>query len=316
MTKIGRQLRRAPSCSVQSGCSRHYLFAAPLWILPLILAQPALAHNAGAADSFSTWTFDPWMLLPLFSLSLLYVLGRIRLKTRLRRAPRPQWPLWAFAAGIFALAGALISPLHWLGERSFAFHMVEHEIVMAVAAPLVVLSRPVGSLLWGLPVPARKGIGSLMKADIAQHLWNWLTGAIAATIIHAIAIWSWHIPFLFDAAVTHIAVHRLQHLSFFLAAVLFWWAILVKSDYGPGAWHLFLTMLHTSVLGALMTLAPRVLYITQADRIPISHLTPLEDQQLAGLIMWIPGGAIYAAGAIAMLALWIRRADQRHFGNV
>jgi putative membrane protein len=98
-------------------------------------------------------------------------------------------------------------------------------------------------------------------------------------------------------------MHRLQHLSFFATALLFWWAVVWKSEYGAAAWHLFITMIHTGILGALMALSPRVLYAAQTAS--AWGLTPLEDQQLAGMIMWVPAGTIYAAGALTMIALWV-----------
>ena len=126
-------------------------------------------------------------------------------------------------------------------------------------------------------------------------------------MLHGIAIWAWHAPVLFDAAVTNVAMHRLQHLSFLLTAMLFWWSVLYCSNAGAAAWHLFITMMHTGILGALMALAPRVLYQAQTATAAEWGLTPLQDQQLAGLIMWVPAGTIYAGAAIALTVLWIRK---------
>ncbi|XUM50297.1 cytochrome c oxidase assembly protein (plasmid) [Rhizobium sp. YTU87027] len=210
-----------------------------------------------------------------------------------------------FGTGWIALAGALISPLHWLGEHLFCAHMVEHEILMTIAAPMIVLARPAGVLLWGLPTPLRRTTGRMMKADAVQMTWTWASAGLNATLMHGVAIWVWHAPVLFDAAVTNVALHRLQHFSFFLSAILFWWAICWGSNYGAALWHLIITMLHTLALGALMTLAPRVLYFAQTRVAQAWHLTPLEDQQLAGVIMWVPAGTVYAGAALMMAALWI-----------
>jgi cytochrome c oxidase assembly factor CtaG len=111
---------------------------------------------------------------------------------------------------------------------------------------------------------------------------------------------------LFDAAVTNVLAHRLQHLSFLLTALLFWWSVFRRSNSGLAAWHLFVTMLHTSVLGALMALAPRVLYNAQTGTAAEWGLTPLEDQQLAGIIMWVPAGTVYAGAALVLILIWIR----------
>jgi cytochrome c oxidase assembly factor CtaG len=141
--------------------------------------------------------------------------------------------------------------------------------------------------------------------------WAWIVRGGNATLLHGIAIWAWHVPVLFDAAVDQVALHRLQHLSFFGTAVLFWWAVLWRSDAGAAAWHVVVTMLHTGVLGALMALAPRVLYHAQTATSAAWGLTPLEDQQLAGLIMWVPAGTIYAGAALALIVLWIRGSSRK-----
>ena len=113
---------------------------------------------------------------------------------------------------------------------------------------------------------------------------------------------------------TNVVLHRLQHLSFFLTAVLFWWSVFRRSETGAAAWHVFVTMLHTSVLGALDgTGAASALPASKQAAAAAWGLTPLEDQQLAGIIMWVPAGTIYAGAALALIALWItaRRPDKR-----
>ncbi|MER8434253.1 cytochrome c oxidase assembly protein [Mesorhizobium caraganae] len=278
-------------------------------------ATAAMAHGDEVHAGGLPWTFDLWIVLPLAMLAALYGIGVMRLAWRARRPGGLLIRALFYFGGMLTLAGALLSPLHWLGEHLFTFHMIEHEIVMAVSAPLIVLARPVGVLLWGLPGRARRIAGSAMLSPSIRAPWDWFAGATNATIIHGAAIWIWHVPTLFDAAVTDTAVHRLQHLSFFATAILFWWAIVWRTDYGASAWHLFATMIHTSVLGALMALAPRVLYTAQTQAAMEWGLTPLEDQQLAGMIMWIPAGTIYAAAAMTMLALWIRGSSERRPKN-
>ena len=280
-----------------------------------LLAGPARAHGNDIHGLEPAWTFDPWIVLPLGMMAVLYCVGAARLARRVRQPVGMRSRIYLYGAGILALAGALLSPLHWLGEHLFTIHMIEHEFVMAVSAPLIVLSRPIGVLLWGLPGRARQVAGLLMRARLMRRLWDKLTGATSATLVHGVAIWAWHVPVLFDAAVTNTALHRLQHLSFFATAILFWWALVWRSDYGSAAWHLFFTMVHTSILGALIALAPRILY-AQTQTAMAWGLTPLEDQQLAGIIMWVPGGTIYAAAAVTMLALWIRGSSDRKAQNV
>jgi cytochrome c oxidase assembly factor CtaG len=278
----------------------------------LCLSTPGvLAHGGDTAAQGTSWTFDRWIVAPLLAFGSLYLIGSCAL---LRRTAQRQCRYWSAAlywVGWLSLGASLVSPLHLLGEHLFTFHMIEHEIIMAISAPLLVLAHPIGTLLWGLPRRVRALVGRSMRHKAVSMTWSWLSDGSHATLLHGIAIWVWHAPGLFDAAVTDIAIHRLQHLSFFLSAVLFWWSVFRRSEAGAAAWHVFITMLHTSVLGALMALAPRVLYGVQTASASAWGLTPLEDQQLAGIVMWVPAGTIYAGATLALTAIWIKQAGGR-----
>jgi cytochrome c oxidase assembly factor CtaG len=271
------------------------------------LSDQALGHGSELHGNSATWTFDPWVVTPLALLFVFYLLG---LGPLLRRAGRGRPAMlqraMTFCAGMIVLTLALTSPLHWLGEHVFFYHMIEHELVMAVAAPLIVLARPVSSLLWGLPRRLRRSVGLGLNQTAIRAVWDWISRGTISTVLHGIAIWAWHMPILFEASIISGTVHRLQHLSFFASAVIFWWSVFRRSSHGVAAWHLFLTMLHTGLLGALMALAPRVLYSSQTAEALRWGLTPLEDQQLAGMLMWVPAGTVYAGAAIALTALCIK----------
>jgi cytochrome c oxidase assembly factor CtaG len=270
-------------------------------------SRSACAHGDATDDMRTAWTFDPWILAPLLGIALLYTTGSWRLRARQRRGSG--WRALAFWSGWLSLAGALVSPLHWLGEHLFTFHMIEHEILMAISAPLIVVARPIGPMLWALPSRPRLKAAKLLRSSPVRAIWRAITSGGNATLLHGVTIWAWHAPLLFDAAVENVTLHRLQHVSFFITAVLFWWPVLWRSPAGVAAWHVVVTMLHTSILGALMALAPRVLYGAQTAAAADWGLTPLEDQQLAGLIMWVPAGTIYAGAALVLFALWIRHAS-------
>jgi cytochrome c oxidase assembly factor CtaG len=282
----------------------------------LLFAGGALAHGGEHHDHGASWTFDPWVLAPLVLSLLLYLGGTLRLWRRAGAGRGIRFSQVGFyLAGWLFMAGALLSPLHWFGERVFTLHMIEHEIVMAVAAPLLVLARPAGALAWALPPAARRAMGRLGRRPAMRAIWAAPTAPVFATIAHGVAIWAWHIPALFDATVVDVLLHRLQHLSFILTALFFWWALLRRCSAGSAAMHLFVTMMHTGILGALMALAPRVLYSTQTAQAGIWGLTPMEDQQLAGLVMWIPAGTVYAGAMLAFLASWISRTGQGRGGE-
>jgi putative membrane protein len=279
--------------------------------------KPAWAHGTEVHSVGATWTFDPWIVAPLAIMATFYGVGSAKI---LRRGGRGNGPfalrLGFFVGGWATLAAALTSPLHWLGEHLFTFHMIEHEVVMAVSAPLLALSRPVSAFVWALPRRGRHIAGTAMNNAGMRGIWDWLTNGLNATLLHGGAIWAWHLPWLFDASVTDVSLHRLQHLSFLMTALLFWWSMLWRCSRGVAAWHLFVTMIHTSVLGALIALAPRVLYIAQTAQARIWGLTPLEDQQLAGMLMWVPAATVYAGAALTMLALLIKASVSQDFRHV
>jgi putative membrane protein len=274
-------------------------------LLLLFLPATASAHDG---SHHPVWTYDPWIVAPLALSAIAYFAGVGELWRRAGRGRGIRLRQAAlYAAGWVVLAGALLSPLHWLGEHLFTAHMIEHELVMAVAAPLLALARPVGAFVWALPLSVRQAVALASRQQSVRSAWRVATRPAVATIAHGAAIWLWHVPALFDAALTVHWLHRLQHLSFLFTAVLFWWALIRRSDAGAAVGHLVFTMIHTGLLGALLTLSPRLLYVAQTADAPGWGLSPLEDQQLAGLVMWIPVGTVYAGAAVAFVALWLRR---------
>ena len=283
---------------------------APLAAAMLIaLPAPALAHG-DHATAMPGWTWDPWITVPLALAAGLFALGLVRLSARSTRgACRGRAML--FAAGWVTLSAALVSPLHEAGERSFAAHMFEHELIMLLAAPLLVAAEPLVVLLWAFPAAARRAIGGVVAARPVAARWRAMSGAVAATIIQAAALWLWHAPALFDLALASDGWHAAQHLSFLVSALLFWTAMLGRrgaAERGLAALCLFVTSLISGALGALMAFSQSPWYAGYA-RLGMAPfgLTPAEDQQLAGLIMWIPGGLVHAGAALVIIAALVRR---------
>jgi cytochrome c oxidase assembly factor CtaG len=279
------------------------------WLALLLSVDSASAHEGHLHwDGLENWTWDLRIIVPLGVSAGLHAVGVSRLWRRagLGRGVR-FWQAGSFFAGWLLLLGALMSPLHWLGERLFTAHMVEHQLLMLAAAPLLVVARPLGGVLWALPQSWRKAWGAFGRKTAMTYLWRTITGPLTATVIHGVAIWVWHVPDFYAAALASEWVHWVQHLSFLLSALLFWWAILCRRErgYGIGIFCLFVTAIHTSFLGILITWAKAPLYPTQTEAAPSWGLTQLEDQQLAGLIMWVPGGALYGAAVLALAGLWI-----------
>ena len=251
----------------------------------------------------SEWTFSPEVVLPLAAAALLYMLGLARLR---RRSGRGRAGLGRgallFALGWLSLAGALVSPLHEGGEHSFALHMIEHEIIMLVASLLLVAARPGPILLWAFPRGARRQWGAVAR----WPFWRGLASPFVATFLQSAVMIGWHAPPLFDLALESEGWHIVQHLCFTGSSLLFWWAML--HDRGRGgrmvaALCLFVTSMVGGGLGALMALSNSPWYAPYAALgMTPQGLTPAQDQQLAGLIMWVPGGLYHLAVALWFLA--------------
>ena len=261
----------------------------------------------GGAGS-GLWTFDLWVTVPPLLAAALYATGIGRLW---RRAGTGRgihvWQAGCYMAGWLVLMLALVSPIHRWGTGLFSIHMVEHELVMGAAAPLLVLGRPGVAFAWALPSRICRGLPLILHRSGLRAAWTGLTRPLAATVIQGIAIWVWHAPALFDAAVANVTLHRLQHVSFLVTGVLFWWALVRRRNSGVAAVHLFATMLHSSILGAIIALAPQVLFRLQTARATEWGMTALQDQQFAGLIMWIPAGLVYAGAALWFFSAWVKR---------
>jgi putative membrane protein len=207
---------------------------------------------------------------------------------------------------------ALLSPLDRWGAQLFALHMVQHELLMLIAAPLLVLGRPLPMFLWAFDERARAGLARLANSAVVQSIWSTLLSPLVAWLLHALALWLWHVPRFFDAVLQDAVLHDVQHLSFLLAALVFWAAMIEtrrQEQQGAAILYLFTTTIHTSVLGALITFATRPWYAAYLQIPRAWGLTALEDQQLGGLIMWVPGSLVYVGIALALLVRWIRASD-------
>jgi putative membrane protein len=265
------------------------------------------------------WHLDLCCVVPAVLSGLLYGLGLRRLWGRagFGRGASP-WQVAAFAAGWLLVAISVLSPLHVLGTRVFVLHMVEHEMLMVAAAPLFVLARPAPVFLWSLPAGARRAVRDLIGGGRVRLLWRRITDPVAATLLHAAALWGWHVPGPFQAALTSEWVHAAQHVSFLGTAILFWWSVLSREGQrrspGAGIFLLFATSVHTSLLGALLTFSHGLWYPDALDPFAICGLTRGEDQQLAGLVMWIPASLAYLLAALWLAGRWLvdHRSAEEH----
>jgi putative membrane protein len=253
------------------------------------------------------------MLVTLLLAAGLYARGLRRIRAAMHAPARLRFEHYCYFAGWLALAVALVSPLHPWGQVLFSAHMTQHEVLMLVAAPLLVMGRPGLVLLWSFPRPAAKTLGSWSRIPVVHGTWAWFNRPFVAWLVHALALWIWHIPSWFEATLRNEAIHDLQHASFFLSALLFWHAVLQGPrrvlGYGAGVLYLFTTAIHSGALGALITFARTVWYPHYLATSPTVGMTALDDQQLGGLIMWIPAGFVYVVAALILFRAWLAKSD-------
>jgi cytochrome c oxidase assembly factor CtaG len=276
-----------------------------------------VSASSGLLEVLAAWELDPLIVLPLVLLAGLFARGRHRLR-RLSQRKRSHdgGRLWYFLAALLTLVLALHSPLHSLSEELFFVHMVQHVLLMSAAAPLLLLANPLPTMIWGLPF-GRAALGSLLAPrSAAMRLLTALTRPAVAWWLFVANLWLWHQTAAYQAALEHEALHYAQHLLFFLSAVLFWWPVIgpapLRSRLGYPArmLYVFAAWIPNSVLGAGFTFAPSVLFSHYASRPRFWGIDPLTDQQLAGLLMWIPGDAVYAAAMMALLLAILRQEDR------
>lgn len=281
--------------------------------LVAVVPRRAFAHEGippAPHDVWKAWTFEPTVVALLLISAGMFVAGMLKLRARAGRWPARFTPsALAFGVGWVVLAASLVSPLHALGSALFSAHMAQHELIMVLAAPLLIAARPLVPALWSLPESGRQWTRRFIRAGPFRSFWRFISRPLVAWVMHGVAIWVWHIPRFYGLAVESELAHAAQHASFFGTALLFWWTVLPVSPSNRNATSLFSvfgTALHTGVLGALLTFSDASWYPVYGGATEAWGLSPLEDQQLGGLIMWIPGGLTYLIVALLAAARLLR----------
>ncbi len=240
------------------------------------------------------WSWDPAVVFGVALSGVLYARGWLQLRHRDTTSAA------CFAAGLAFVVVALCSPIGVYDGQLFSLHMTEHLLLALVAAPLLLLGKPVVPLLLGLPRQERRGAAKLINSVTR-------VGPRTAVALYVTTFAVWHLPALYDLAQGQTPIHYLEHATFFATALLFWYPVIHPAG-GPrrlpkvaGVLYFALPMFEGTLIGALFTFASRPLYATYSS---------IDDQQLAGLIMWIPGGIVYAA-AVLVLLMSVLREEER-----
>jgi len=299
-------------------------------------APPALAHTGQPPLPQNVWAAWNWSLPLWLGLGLaiwVYVRGWSLLEAH---GQRPLgWQTASFGGALSLAFVALISPLDAASSATLSAHMVQHVLLMLGVAPLLALSKPLGPLLLGLPRPMGQLMGhAWQSAGWLRRAWQVVSHPTMAVALQAAALWAWHAPPAYQAALGNQWVHDAEHLSFLVTSLIFWWWVVQ-----PGKRRgekivvsflaLFAAAMQSTVLALVITMSPSPWYPAYAASTGAWGLTPLQDQQLAGAIMWVPSALIYLCAVVLMLAsslhemdggspqepLWLRQAARQPAEN-
>jgi putative membrane protein len=268
------------------------------------------------AEILTAWSWEPGIAFAMVLAIGFYVAGCRRLKRRQARQIAP-WRAWCYGSGMLAMLLALFSPIATLDGVLFSAHMVQHLLLVQVAVPLIWLGAPLLPVLWAFPLSRRRAIGQLFVAGHPLHrAFHVLTTPLVAAALHLGALAVWHVPRFYDAAQGPTLVHQLEHTTFIGTALLYWWPVVHPSGgrrrlgHGAAILYLFPLMLLENLIGALLTFAEWPLYATYRDGPGLPGFSALTDQQLAGLIMWIPGGLLLLAPIFVLLIMELQREER------
>jgi putative membrane protein len=276
---------------------------------------PVLAHPGqppAPHDLWSTWNLHPVLLGGL----LLTAWGYWRGQTSGPRRPIDTWRARCFTGALVALGLALLSPLDALSGALVSAHMVQHLLLLLVAAPLLALSAPSSAILRGSPLALRRASGRWRRRlGLTHGNLGVLRHPAAVWLLSVGVIWFWHAAAPYDATLDNRLLHVLEHASFLVTAVLFWQVVVgvrggARVSGGLGVLLVFAMAMQSVFLSVLLTFARTPWYSGYAATTALWGLDPLTDQRLAGVIMWIPAGGIYLVVALALLVTWIRATER------
>ena len=259
--------------------------------------------------ALASWTFDPAPIVVVAIAGCAYERGRRRLRAALdpgRVVSTGAVACWWAGLGVILLA--TISPIGGLDDELLTVHMAQHLLLGLIAPLLIVIGRPVVVMTRAVDRSTAHAVRQWLRPFGVGRIRRSAPTTLAAAVgFHVGSWWAWHVPVLFDLALHHELVHLLEHATLFASGAALWWAVL-----GP-AWQrrigltvagLFGATVGTGMLAALMVLASQPIYSVSPD-LAQWGLSAMSDQQLAGAVMWVPGGFIYLGAVSVLLVRWL-----------
>ena len=268
----------------------------------LHIGQPVQPHDLGGA-----WNFDPVVVGGVILLGWAYRRGRGRRPGRNRDRRRQRH----FVTALIVVAVALISPLDAASGSLASAHMIQHVLLVVVAAPLMASAAPGPALFRSAPVALRRAItGWRRRLRLTPSNLAALQTPVVAWLLHVGTVWFWHAAGPYEAALSSDVLHAAEHLSFLVTGFLFWRVVVghpvtMRVSGGHGVVLMFAMSLQGVFLAALLTFASTPWYPTYSTRTQGWNVSPLDDQRLAGLIMWLPSGLVYLGVALVLMLNWV-----------
>ncbi len=255
-----------------------------------------------------TWTLSPATLATVILSGAIYMRGFLKLHVQMpRRFPR--WRLAAFLGGLATIWLAVASPIDAFADLLLQVHMFQHLLLLFVAPPLILLGAPAIPMVRGLPFPIAHGaLGPILKSRAFRRAAHRLSHPVVGLIALTTAMWTWHMPYLYQLALRSEDWHGIEHACFVAAATLFWWPVVAPWPSTPHwpRWamipYLLIADAQNTVLSAFLMFSGRVIYPFYAGVPRIGGITPLNDQIAAGAIMWVPASLFFLVPA-AMIML-------------
>jgi putative membrane protein len=221
----------------------------------------------------------------------------------------PYWRLLCYLGGILCIILALLSPVEVLSGQLFFMHMIQHMLLVMCAPPLLLVSNPFPILLWGLPIKVRNVVAGLfVSSSLLRKLLKRYAGPSAIWIIFVMVYIGWHDPMLYEAALRSKFVHDIEHISFFLVSMLFWWHVTSAAPrvhqnlaYGKRIAYVLVTVPVNMITGVIITFSRQPIYEYYVKIQRPWSLTVMQDQMLGGIIMWIPGSMMLIVAIIVLV---------------
>jgi putative membrane protein len=217
------------------------------------------------------------------------------------------WRLAAYWAGILSLWIAIGSPLDAFDDVSLSVHMVQHLLLMAIAPPLILLGAPALPLLQGIPQSMARGVvGPFLRLSLVKRLAHFISNPAVCWLAAALALIGWHIPAVFELALRSRSWHELEHATFFVTGLLFWWPVIQPwpSTARWARWsiplYLFCATLPCDALSGFLTFCDRVVYTSYLSAPQILATSPLQDQEWAAALMWVSVTIIFLVPAVVV----------------